>query len=407
MLTIDLTSNSGGTPRWNINNFISTSRKRDIYIGSKDIPKEDVVELDKVLRTIDVEYNRVSSELDRQFKDLSSMESQLKKRIDSFNKMGEPGEIEIQYRKMALDIISARTKISMEKAKLYESKIKQIREERKLLFEKNKNNIAIPGTDNNPNSTSPVAIANSIENKGLNGMGVKLPSHIISGLATRVNNTQPISTNNIVETPKEVQLFKEPVKEGETTSTFQVENSTPSNNIEESMVKKEYLNNSERVINPNSLNLKTSDTVTIGDKYVENMNLIKAREKNKDLLLKKQEGFLGAKMSTSLSSLVSHTEDIQEVLFVDKHTGRYWLKGFTKNENGQEVESLNYQPKSILHIGNIRFDVKNQLVKTTHYDNSIPYRLSDESEMSDFYNKEWNKDSSNRFVLEDSVLELI
>lgn len=406
MLTIDLTSNSGNLPRWNINNFISSSRKREIYVGTKNIPKEDVAELDKVIRTIDVEYNRISSELDRQSKDLATIETQLKKRIDSFNKMGEPGEVEIQYRKMALDIVIARTKISMEKAKLYESKIKQIREERKLMYDKNKDNTSVV-TDSNNNSTSPVAIANSIENVGMNNLGVTVPNHILANLALRNNTNNTIPNNNLVPEVKKEDLVLVQKKEGDaSSSTFQVEKEIKPN-VSNPIIDKNKINGSDIVINPNNLNVKTTETVSVGDQYEKNLELIKAREACKNVLLNKQEGIMGSKLITSLNSLISNTQNIKEILYVDKNTGRYWIKGYEQLDNGEMRESINYNPKSVMHIGKVRFDVKNQLAKTTHYDESIPYELSDESNMGDFYNKEWNKESSKQYVLDDSVLELL
>lgn len=407
MLTIDLTANSGNLPRWNINNFINSSRKREIYVGTKNIPKEDVAELDKVIRTIDVEYNRISSELDRQSKDLTTIETQLKKRIDAFNKMGEPGEIEIQYRKMALDIVIARTKISMEKAKLYESKVKQIREERKLMYDKNKDNATIV-TDSNSNSTSPVAIANSIENVGMNNLGVTVPNHILANLALRNNQHNNISNNNIVPEVKKEDVVLNSNKEGDaSSSTFQVEKEIKPNVSTNSVINKNKVNNSDIVINPNNLNVKTTETVSVGDQYERNLELIKAREACKNVLLNNQEGIMGSKLVTSLNSLISNTQNIKEVLYVDKNTGRYWIKGYEVLDNGEMRESPNYNPKSVMHIGKVRFDVKNQLVKTTHYDDSIHYELSNDSSMGDFYEKEWNKESSKQYILEDSVLELL
>lgn len=401
MLAIDLTTNSSNLPRWNINNFINTSRKREIYIGSKDIPKEDVVELDKVIRTIDVEFNRITSELDRQSKELTSIESQLKKRIDSFNKMGEPGEVEIQYRKMSLDIITAKTKIAMEKSKLYESKIKQIREERKLMYDKLKNSGGIVTEATNTNGTSPVAIANSIENVGLNNMGISVPNHILANLALKnAGTTTPtITTNNVVPEVKKEDIKLEPKGDDGSSTTFQVD---------KNMVHKDEINNSDMEINSNALKIKTTETKSIGDQYEKNMQLVKSRESCKGTLLKNQSGVMGSKMTTALNSLISNTQNIKEVLYVDKNTGKYWIKGFEVNsETGEMKESKNYNPKSVMHIGRVRFDVKNQLAKTSHYDDSISYVIANESDMGSFYSNEWNKESSRQYILEDSVLELL
>lgn len=414
MLTIDLSTNSSNLPRWNINNFLNTSKKREVYIGTKDIPKEDVAELDKVIRTIDVEYNRISSELDRQYKDLTSIESQLRKRIEAFNKMGEPGEVEIQYRKMALDIVTARTKISMEKAKLYESKIKQVREERKLMYDKNKGNSSLI-TEQKTNGTTPIDVANSIQNVGMGGLGVTVPAHILSNLATRnMNNQAPsVTDNKVVPEVKssDIVLDKEVKKGGDgSTSTFLVENgtkTTESNNNDIKPISASKIRGSDVVINPNGLNIATTETVTVGDQYSKNLELIKARENCKNVLLKNQSGLMGSSMNRSLNSLITNSKNIKEILYVDKNTGRYWIEGYEVGEDGSMTKSDTYLPKSILHIGKIRFDVKNQLVKTTHYDDSIHYEISDDSKMGEFYEKEWSKDSSNQFILENSTLELI
>lgn len=443
MLAIDILSNNSSNPRWNINNFLSPNKKREVYIGNKDIPKEEVAELDKILRHIDIEYNKIFSEFNSQEKLLSTLDSQLKKRIDAFSKIGEPGEIEIQYRKMALDIITSRTKISIEKSKLHESKIKQIREERKFLYDKLKNNGGLNNNQpaNNPNGTSPIDIANSINSVGLNNIGMQLPASVLSALSKRATevanngNQQQVTTQQPqMESGKPEATFQLASQQNNTTpensnkQTIQQEtpvvntsttvnnNTNNSSNVEHSDIKKEVkpvsskvsVPNGGLVINPNSYDLKTNSSLTLEDQYNKNLKLIEEREKHKKTILKTQEGLMGAKYTTSLTSLVGQKENIEEVLYVDKQTGRYWLEGYvTDPDTGEKRVAENYLPKSLLHIGNIRFDAKNSLAKMSHYDDAIRFSTADESKMPRFYVKEWDKDSSSRFILEESVLELL
>lgn len=396
MLTIDISSNSSSN-RWNINSFLNSGKRKEIIINNKEIPKEDIQQLDQVLKVIDAEFNKITSEFNKQEKNLNLIETQLNKRIDKFSDLGEPGEIEIQYRKMALDIIAAKTKLSIEKAKLYESKIKQMREERKAIYDKNKGNAPVVTETSAENMNNPIGVANGIQNVGFGNMGVNLPQHIVQTFKTM----KPESTS--VETRDSKPITQEVKGDGSSTSTFQVE--TPE--VKTQVTQPTVIDNANEVINPNSVNILTENSVTVADQYQKNLELIKIRERNKETLLKNQEGVLGAKMSRSLNSLVSNVEKPEEVLFVDRETGRFWMEGFTRDENGNRIKSKTYLPKSVMHIGKVRFDVKNHLAKTSHYDDSIPFEIVDDSNMPSFYVNEWNKESSQRYILDESILELL
>ena len=400
MLTIDVTSGSSGN-RWNINSFLNSGKRKDIIINNKEIPKEDIQQLDQVIRLIDAEFNKITSELSRQEKSLTVIESQLNKRIDKFSDLGEPGEIEIQYRKMALDIISAKTKISMEKAKLYESKIKQMREERKAIYDKNKGNAPVVSETSTENLANPIGVANGIQNTGFNTIGVNIPQYVVSNLKTmKPAETPQANTTQEPVGASKPQVTQEVKGDGSSPATFQVAEEGRATPVVE-------VANKDEVINPNSVNIATENTITVQDQYQKNLELIKIRERNKETLLRNQEGVLGAKMIRSLDSLVSNVEKPEERLFVDKDSGKFWIEGFVKDENGNRVKSDSYIHKSVMHIGKVRFDVKNHLAKTSHYDESIPFEIVDESSMPEFYVKEWNKESSQRYLLDEGILELL
>lgn len=443
---------SNNRMRWNINQFVTHSnRRKHTYISTNDLDDKDAAELDKICRTMELEYAKVYTEYEQALKDLNIMSSQLKQRIEKFSSSGEPGEVEIQYRKMDMDIISTKIKISESKNKLFESKLKQIREERKLMFDRMKaagklNNIgtnvqdvsSMPGYLQVANDTSTQQrgvgispeLANLIKVQMINNQDV--PKKIVNGVQVISTDPQPLTVVN--QTNQESSVKEAEVEVVDDGNTFQVKQTTQqptsndivskaeSNTEEETTVKQSLYDkliegfelnpstipNSDKVLNPmGSFGTATDQDVSIADQFVQNMNLIKQREANKKKLLANQEGVMGSKMMTSLNSIKNNTLDIKERLYVDTLSGKYWVEGYVQNENGDYEVCPTYIPKSIIHLGNLRFDVKNSLVKTAHYDDSIEFALSDESNMSPFYKEQWNKESSNQYVLDESVLELL
>lgn len=449
---------SNNRMRWNINQFVSHSnRRKHTYISTNDLDDKDAAELDKICRTMELEYAKVYTEYEQALKDLNIMSSQLKQRIEKFSSSGEPGEVEIQYRKMDMDIISTKIKISESKNKLFESKLKQIREERKLMFDRMKaagklNNI---GTNVQDVSSMPgyLQVANdaSVQQRGVgltpelaNLIKVQMinnsevPKKIVNGVQVSSADPQPqtvVNQTNQESLVKEAEVAKAEVEVVDDGNTFQVKQTvqqqpTLNNNVNKAESKDEVettvkqslydkliegfeldpssIPNSDKVLNPmGSFGTATDQDVSIADQFVQNMNLIKQREANKKKLLANQEGVMGSKMMTSLNSIKNNTLDIKERLYVDTLSGKYWVEGYVQNENGDYEVCPTYIPKSIIHLGNLRFDVKNSLVKTAHYDDSIEFALSDESNMTPFYKEQWDKESSNQYVLDESVLELL
>ncbi|MGL5315669.1 MAG: hypothetical protein ACRC92_20610 [Peptostreptococcaceae bacterium] len=392
------------TPKWNIGNVIQgkisgSMGSKSIYTAAKDLNDKDAYELDRVLRTVDLEFSKITLEFDRLSRDLTSMSSQLKKRISAFSEMGEPGEVEIQYRKMEMDLVIAKSRLIEQKSKIFESKLKQSRDERKLFLDKLKAANSGGGTSvveqqalASGNPTSPVTVLSMAQQTNGNATAFGIPLSAYK--------------------PSQQVVIKADKGEGVTTqqpqadATFQVssqQQSTPTPVVTQQPV----LQRTEDVpLSTANFGVVKSDTPTLNSVQTENARLIEQRLANKEKIFDNTEGIMKSTLKRSLNSVVNSSLDVKEVLYVDKNTGRFWVEGFVDSPQGlTKLES--YEPKSILHIGKIRFDAKNKVCKTVHYEGNIPYEISDESQMPDFYVKQWTKDHADSVILPEEVLERI
>ena len=360
---------------FNINRYVSKSTQQSFSLAAgTPLNKNDVMELDRTLKSIEAASNKSILEYERLYRELVQKRKELKATIEAMSGSADAKGL-AELHQTDIDLMNIQLRLIDSKMKASQDKYKNIRDEKKMYIDKSKSSGAVDSsvpTVNVQNVNSPIAYT------GSNAMRNIVAGDSISN-AEVITNTSSNSLKEVTERPQAT--------------------------LDEVLNRdKESVSISETIIG--------TPTATVASHESEVNSVISERLKNlnDDNVSYGSKGPLDVHLDTSLNALKTKNIEKEEVMYIDKYTGRFYCKAFTKDENGKfTVPMKEYAEPGIAIVGSgLKFSPTQKTVKPAFCENAFRYELvEDDTEMSDTYKAQWSKPNNDEFMIDTDTLKKI
>lgn len=361
---------------FNINRYISKSTgSKFTGLGSTVADKADVYELDKTLKAIEAASNKSILEYERLYRELVQKRKELKATIEAMSGSADAKGL-AELHQTDIDLMNIQLRLIDSKIKASQDKFKNIRDEKKMYIDKSKSSGSVEAatpTVNLQNINSPIAYTG-------NNPAVR---NIISGDV--LNSDSTVVTTNSTNTLKEV------------SERPQVTATEVSNTQESASLSKNILG-------------KTTETISEHESRMKDVISDRLKNLDADNVSYGTKGPLDVHLDTSLNALKTKNIEKQEVMYIDKYTGKFYCKAFTRDKDGEfTVPMADYTEPGVAIAGSkLEFSPVKKTVKPAFCENTFNYVLvEDDTEMSDFYKSQWSKPNSEEFLIDSDVLKKI
>lgn len=389
--------------KWNINQFLSNpGNYRSTYtnatateLGLSENVKQ---ELDRAIRSIEVAYSKSSLDFDKIFRDLATRRKELKALMTELQATAKPVDIAALWG-VESNLIVNQIRALENKQKIESEKFKQIREEKKLAKDKG----GVTETPSNTGVTniitnSPLATAQNLTSSSPKDIGVAVGSVPATAVVKTTDMfKQPIEEAKVIEHKEPIPIptpnthdFKE-YYTGETTAEQTVVETPSQTRVE-----------IEGGDQPISQDINGNVLVTVNDLQSSISDRVAKRLADRENILTDAKTITGYNYQHSLDTMVSKSIPHVEKLFICPHTGTYYTKAYTKDENGEFTKEIpNFPLKSITHIGQLSLNPLHKKANFYYYPDAKDYELvPDMSGAPEFYIKEWENPKTEKFKLD-------
>lgn len=408
--------------RFKIHSYTSSKTGKNALQSGRNGSSSDNIILDKSIKDIETTTSKLILEYEDIYREMMKKRAELAKEIEEAKGFGAKGEVLVMYHKADSDLLGAAVRIIDSKAKAQADRIKAVREERKFYVQRTD---AKPSAEQGTQSQATIRLDSPLVTMNTSN----LAAHSVSAFNNSSMHT--VNTGGAENMPDFSDMIINPNRAVSNESGGAIESAIPLSPMEKLLNKKKtdevIIDEKEEMSTPleesttqqnvtpvvdsnyySNIALSVDGITgavnkTLEDKRIENMNLIAQRlseeNSNADLSDKTR---IGLDYNTALNKLKQNHLGVKEKLFIDLDSGMYYLKGFTKDSEGNDIEYPEYSGKGLLHIGNLKFHGSKPLVKTQFYEEYIPFEIvNDIDGMNDFYRSEWSKPEANMYVIDD------
>lgn len=362
---------------FNINRYISNQAKQIAsWSSTGQIPnKNDVIELDKTLKAIEANANKTILEYERLYRELVQKRTELKATIEAMAGSADAKGL-AELHQTDIDLMNIQLRVIDSKIKASQDKFKNMRDEKKMYIDKSKSSGVVEQvapTVNLQNINSPIAYTSD------QGASRNIVSGDIISNTEVVTNTTSNSLKDITER-QQAALSESLNREKESASLSQ--------------------------------NILGTTTKTLSEHKSQVSDVISERlnRLNDDKVSYGTKGPLDVHLDTSLNALKTKNIEKEEVMYIDKYTGRFYCKAFTKDEDGNfTVPMKEYAEPGVSIVGSgLKFSVVQKTVKPAFCENTFRYELvEDDTEMSENYRAQWSKPDNDEFMVDSDLLKKI
>ena len=362
---------------FNINRYVSNTAKQIAsWSSTGQLPnKNDVIELDKTLKAIEANANKTILEYERLYRELVQKRSELKATIEAMAGSADAKGL-AELHQTDIDLMNIQLRVIDSKIKASQDKFKNIRDEKKMYIDKSKSSGVVEQvapTVNLQNINSPIAYTGNQDTA----------RNIVSGDV--ISNTDVV-TNASSNSLKEISERQQATLD-------------------------EVLNrNKESASLTQNILGTTTKTLSEHESQVSNVISERLDKLNDDKVSYGTKGPLDVHLDTSLNALKTKNVEKEEVMYIDKYTGRFYCKAFTKDENGDfTVPMKEYAEPGVAIVGSgLKFSPVQKTVKPAFCENAFRYELvEDDSDMSENYRAQWSKPDNDEFMVDSDLLKKI
>jgi hypothetical protein len=361
---------------FNINRYISNSTNKTVSsVQGTTLTKNDVAELDRTLKAIEAASNKTVLEYERLYRELVQKRKELKVTIEAMAGSADAKGL-AELHQTDIDLMNIQLRLIDSKIKASQDKFKNIRDEKKMYIDKSKSSGVVESqvpTVNLQNINSPIAYTGNQD----------AVRNIVTGDAIQgadvVTNTSSNSLKEVSERPQ---------------ATL---NEVLNRN-------KEDVSISETIIGTPTATLASHESA------VNNVISDRLNKLNDDKVSYGTKGPLDVHLDTSLNALKTKNIEKEEVMYIDKYTGRFYCKAFTKDDNGNfTVPMKEYAEPGVAIVGSgLKFSPVQKTVKPAFCENAFRYELvEDDTDMSDGYKAQWSKPNNDEFMIDSDLLKKI
>lgn len=362
---------------FNINRYVSNTAKQIAsWSSTGQLPnKNDVIELDKTLKAIEANANKTILEYERLYRELVQKRSELKATIEAMAGSADAKGL-AELHQTDIDLMNIQLRVIDSKIKASQDKFKNIRDEKKMYIDKSKSSGVVEQvapTVNLQNINSPIAYTGNQDTA----------RNIVSGDV--ISNTDVVtnaSSNSLKEISERQQATLDEVL---------------NRNKESASITQNILGT-------------TTKTLSEHESQVSNVISERLNKLNDDKVSYGTKGPLDVHLDTSLNALKTKNVEKEEVMYIDKYTGRFYCKAFTKDENGDfTVPMKEYSEPGVAIVGSgLKFSPVQKTVKPAFCENAFRYELvEDDSDMSENYRAQWSKPDNDEFMVDSDLLKKI
>lgn len=359
--------------KFNLSTYISPKMQQNLKknsLGINGIDPQDSIALNRALADIEANVNKSLSEYDRitmQLKDKSKVINNYLKENGDLIK----GEVVVLFHKADIDLLNAQLNVIDRKIKASLDKAKAIRDEKKLYFDKQPkvvqsevNTQQVAAAPNQP-AANPLALVN-YDNQ----------PQLVTG---RVQQDYNPVNSVIVPAAQEVDIKNNNASIPTAVAPSQI--TTPSSK-------------------PLSYDANGNVVYTTADLQNQSQALINDRIKHLDEDPNFSTG-IGANYAQTIAKVRQDSANVEYELFVSPKEGKYYLKGFTTDANGNKNEYNDMVPLGLDVLGKLKFNPYKPLATPEFYKNQLKVNVVDSiNDMPDFYQKEWNDPAAKNFLIE-------
>lgn len=359
--------------KFNLSTYISPKMQQNLKknsLGINGIDPQDSIALNRALADIEANVNKSLSEYDRitmQLKDKSKVINNYLKENGDLIK----GEVVVLFHKADIDLLNAQLNVIDRKIKASLDKAKAIRDEKKLYFDKQPkvvqsevNTQQVAAAPNQP-AANPLALVN-YDNQ----------PQLVTG---RVQQDYNPVNSVIVPAAQEVDIKNNNASIPTAVVPSQI--TTPSSK-------------------PLSYDANGNVVYTTADLQNQSQALINDRIKHLDEDPNFSTG-IGANYAQTIAKVRQDSANVEYELFVSPKEGKYYLKGFTTDANGNKNEYNDMVPLGLDVLGKLKFNPYKPLATPEFYKNQLKVNVVDSiNDMPDFYQKEWNDPAAKNFLIE-------
>lgn len=358
--------------KFNLSTYISPKMQQNLKKSNtliSNMEAQDAIALNRSISEIESTINKSIAEYDRislQLKDKSKViNTYLKENGDLIK-----GEVVVLFHKADIDLLNAQLAVIDRKVKAGIDKAKAIRDEKKLYFDKQPKTTAVTEqvvqtTQPNQPAASPLSLV-TYENQ---------PQQLMTG---RVQQDYNPAKTHIVE-----------VSDGDIKNhDASISTSTTPSVIQEPSAK--------------ALSYDAQGNVVYTTKDLQNQsqNLINERLKHIDEDPNFSTG-IGADYKHTLAKVRQDSQNVSYELFVSPNEGKYYLKAFTTDQQGNKNEYKDMVPLGLDVLGKIKLNPYKPIATPEFYTNQLPVNVvNDVSDMPEFYKQEWETPGSHKFLID-------
>lgn len=406
--------------KWNLSSFVSEDSPRlstKSNTTPSSLPELNLSDVSKNIKQINLTMSKLSMEYDKLFRKFGLKSADLKKYIKTLIERDDIGETLSALENADINIIVNQMRILDAKAKLESDRFKQIRDEKKTQLDILKasgqaigdTGVAVVQQNNSPTAIS--SLAKSVNNDSAIDLGtINVASLPVIDTVSKINTPaievkEPVP--NVLEELASNKVQMEPARVDTNptlpSQTVEVKSEIIPEPVAPSLSTMSRLK--DQIVSSDILG---TNVTTLHDVNKSNIDIIKERLMNKQDLLESGDTMLGHDLKKSLTGIRQRNTKHTRVLYVNVNNGTYYTKGFYVDDNGNPTTELPrdyFIEYSIIHLGDLEFDIVNKQVTTYYEDEPIPYVLvNNDSGMSQFYIDEWNNPKTDRFRLDEEVL---
>jgi hypothetical protein len=362
---------------FNINRYVSKAVQQSFSETSgTPLNRNDVMELDRTLKSIEAASNKSILEYERLYRELVQKRKELKATIEAMAGSADAKGL-AELHQTDIDLMNIQLRLIDSKIKATQDKYKNIRDEKKMYIDKSKSSGVVESsvpTVNVQNVNNPIAYtgANSAMRNIVSG-------DAISSADVVTNTTSGSSLKEVSERPQAT-LDEVLHRDKESVSISETITGTPTSTVAEHEV---------------AVNSVISDRL---------------KKLNDDNVSYGTKGPLDVHLDTSLNALKTKNVEKEEVMYIDKYTGRFYCKAFTRDEDGNfTVPMKEYAEPGVAIVGSgLKFSPVQKTVKPAFCENAFRYELvEDDTEMSDTYKAQWSKPNNDEFMIDSDTLKKI
>jgi len=340
--------------KWRIGNFVSGPVTNKTYQMGQNFDKDDLIELNKIVREIETSSTKHIQEYDKLYKEMMLKRKVMEEELAEFRKTAD-GEVVNLIHKTDLDILNAQLKIIDSKQKAMQEKFRAIRDERKFFLDKQK------ATGNALPDNPMVSVQQLNSPLAYQGGGSAVKPVVSEIQADAISIETSADTKSV------------PIKS-----------------------------------DINNLNVQTVAEINQRNTALSSERLQKLREGS----LAGGPDNRGIDFSRSLENIKARDLDSTEVMYIDKSTGKFWIRSYVPDEEGvlEDNSSYVYPPIGLVNPSNgtLQFNSSDRTVKATLQDKRFQYELmDDDTQMPWNYRKQWEDPASDSYTLEEGTLQIL